>query len=456
MNKFLYEQLMNDLSKNLEYTINEAYNNTLLEQYNFKDFLNKSIEYCIKKLKDLPEDEVIDKKINQQLLIIKQIIINTIKEIQKTHGYKNAVIYVNEIKKQLTNIIKAGKKLTPKDFVKIIKNAALVTGLLTTVVLANIINTSLDEIKNGSKNIENIEQSYNTDYNIDDDALDIPLTTNDNNTVTTKTSNLKNAVPNNFGITPSKFDKAHNITMQPSKECVKFIQNDEVLCLFPYYATRKEKADGKITIGWGHVICDNWKSSTSAWYFPKNMSDKQKKQLKAQIIKLAKSNIIKISLVGTQNGKLVNVNKDSRMKDIITKQLAQEFFKQDILTADRRVKITLGKQKSAAGKFQNNSNIDDNVKNYCYYNQNIYDALISCAFNSGGMFQSTPIVSNLLKCRYDYSKNHIETGDFNVTMQSFKKGNGANTDRRTKEYYTFINKKGTLDNFDNVIKKLKI
>ena len=86
--KVLYEQLVYDISKQVKYQINEAYDNALLEEYGAKDLFTDVIKEASK-----------DTKILFKLL--RKFFIFVIERLQETNQYKKAEVIVTEYKKRV-------------------------------------------------------------------------------------------------------------------------------------------------------------------------------------------------------------------------------------------------------------------------------------------------------------------------------------------------------------------
>ena len=450
MNNFQQQQLLENISIQVHYAINEAYDNMLLEEYNIQPFIDTIIDQVIKVLKSAyktTKDAHIEKKLLKLCKILRKILILIIKEIKESEGYAKVKEFLNNLRKEIIKTIKNHNKLTPLELLRDIKTSLRAIGMFS----AGALTTYFNMAKNEMDQIDPETEITVKDLTLGNDSIKTNNTDSLSNNfdVSKKNISLLKALPQNFGTTPADYASKHECVMTPSKKCMDFIKDDEVLCLFPYYATKIEQKAGKVTIGWGHVICDNYKSD-KGWYFPKGMSAQRKKELKQQIRQMAQNNIIKISSVKYDaNGNKFNANKDKKMKNLISKVEAQSFFDSDIKTVDRRIKITLGITKSANNSFDLNRTINPNVKYYCYFNQDIYDLLSSCVFNCGALNQKNDIIITLTKCNYDKNTQAIRESDFNILKAKFKKA--INSDRRIKEVNTFIANNDILKKFSQIL-----
>jgi len=174
------------------------------------------------------------------------------------------------------------------------------------------------------------------------------------------------------------------------------------------------------------------------------MPNERCKEIRNTVLEYEKKGWIVRSECDTINGQNVNVKHHNNAKPIITKEEAEMFFKQDLQIANRRVLMTLGfiscdEDYDVVGK------INKNVAAYCYYNQNIYDLLVSCTFNTGVLQNKTNFSQRLQKCRFDEKANMINSDDFAYTFQAFC--TLSNPTRRADEYKHF-----GIDNTNKILK----
>lgn len=455
-NSQLYEQLMLNISNEVSYAINEAYDNALLESFNTKEFIDKVIDLAIKttfKTAKAINDANIPAKALKAARVTKKIIVLIAKDIQKSKGYAAVKDFLNALKERIKATIKKHNTLTIKQLLYDIKVVTIALGMFGSGYFAHVVQQAFSDI-NSMEKTEILANDKLADNDVDvtiedEDSVADPKV----DTTAIRPINQVVKAPGKLPVEYAKTLQGEAALMTPTTECTDFIKNDEVLCQIPYFATNIEKRAGMITIGYGHIICDNWKDPKSTWYFPSTISEARRKEIKATIIKMAKANQILISSVKVNSkGAKYNANVVKGAKDIITIDEANKFFKKDIEVADRRVRITLGITESANRKYNNNKLINSNVKYYCYYNQHIYDMLLSCAFNSGAWSDDVAFIKSLINCRYDKANNCINASDFDVTFKKFLKGNGRNIDRRFDEFTLFVkNQKNTLISFTNCI-----
>jgi len=240
------------------------------------------------------------------------------------------------------------------------------------------------------------------------------------------------------------FKDNERFQMKPTKACVKLIYNHEVPCMYPYYSNKTERAAGVITIGIGHVIFNG-----EDWILPKCLSPERRQKLKNDVIKYRKL-IVKSQC---ENG--VNKERAKGMPDLLTMDEALKIFQEDIDNADLRVRQTLGLKKCENSKYNVYGKINTNVGLYCYYNQNIYDALVAFTFNAGTLKNTIKLSERLQRCRYDEKMNRINDKDYAFTFEAYKEGNGYNLDRRADEYEAFKlgNTRQVLKIFSNEVHK---
>ncbi|WQJ53738.1 MAG: endolysin [Wendovervirus sonii] len=409
-NKILYEQLIHNINYAIYNELNEAYNNELFEEFNFKDFFDDTVQKA-KDTMNTVKDKTVEMKIDAAYKFVKRYIAGIIDKIKEQEGKEKAQQYINSLKVKLDELAKNAKAIQPRQIVNVAK--VLAGTVLSAVILTQIYNNANDKAE--TKYQDEFFKSHNIESTFVQNPFDIEY--------------------EQRMLLPADYFKDHDeYKMNPSKECVKFIYDHEVLCLYPYYATPNEKSGGKITIGVGHVIFDG-----TNWILPQCLSSERRMKLKNDIIKYKKL----IQRSKCENG--VNTAKSANMPNLLTKEEALKIFKEDIEKADTRVRQTLGLKSCGNEKYNVFGKINKNIGLYCYYNQNIYDALLSYTFNAGVLPNSLTFSKRLQNCRYDDVMNKINDEDFAYTFAAFKNGN--NPDRREKEY--------TLCNLGNISKILQ-
>ena len=208
----------------------------------------------------------------------------------------------------------------------------------------------------------------------------------------------------------NKFEHDKNFNFKSSNSAREFIKKHEMLLLYPYYANEAEEKQGKVTIGYGHVVLE----TDGALY--------------QQIQQLKKKGLIKQSFTrDRKTGKLILNPK--HVNPIITKAQANKLFLKDIKIEEDRAYKAL----------QDMPTDDDNVKCYMLYNQKIRDGLTSLCYNAGNLKHDkySFITKGLAKCRYDYKNQKINPGDYNVSFSYFKNIKD-NPNRRNEEYKLFF------------------
>ena len=238
-----------------------------------------------------------------------------------------------------------------------------------------------------------------------DDIIDFEevYTPDDKIVKTTEVNSTKNILPSDV------YKQDANYQFISSNDAREFIKKHEMCLLYPYYANAKEESEGKVTIGYGHVVL----KTDGAIY--------------TKIQKLKKQGKIKQSFVYDKKQKKLIIN-PNHCPTLITAAEANQLFLKDIKTAEDR-----------AFKAIKSMNTDDNVKCYMLYNQKIRDGLTSLCYNAGNLKQDkySFIKNGLANCRFDYNNNCINAGDYNVSFSMFKKIKD-NPNRRAEEYKRFF------------------
>ena len=238
-----------------------------------------------------------------------------------------------------------------------------------------------------------------------DDIIDFEevYTPDDKIVKTTEVNSTKNILPSDV------YKQDANYQFISSNDAREFIKKHEMCLLYPYYANAKEEAEGKVTIGYGHVVLE---------------SDGE---LYTTIQKLKKAKKIKRSFDYDKKQKKLVLNPNHCQK-LITSAKANQLFLKDIKIAEER-----------AYKAIKSMNTDDNVKCYMLYNQKIKDGLTSLCYNAGNLKHDkySFIKNGLANCRFDYKNNCINIGDYNVSFSLFKKIKD-NPNRRAEEYSKFF------------------
>lgn len=360
-NDYLYEQLMTRISYSIKYELNEAYENALLEEYDVKDLMSQIYNGASKGSKILYKQ-------------IKSLLVYLIEKLEKTNQYKKAQQILDEYKKRIQKYIDDNKKITPKKMLQILIAVLTIYG---GVSLVQDCKSVINKVKgNIEMNDSIIEEPIPTEW-LEDDF--------DNNQQVQK--------------------KASNF--QSSDMAKDFIKKHERLLLYPYYATQKEMKEGKVTIGYGHVVLP---------------SDGK---LYDKVQKLKKQGKITQSFI-MQNGEpVLNPN---HCQEIITAEEAYDIFLKDVKIAETRAKKTV-----------NDMNANKQVKEYILQNQSIMDGLTSMCYNAGYLKQSKYqfIKKGLNNCRYDSENNCINASDYDLTFSYFKNLK-QNNNRRQQEYELFF------------------
>ena len=394
-NNYLYEEMMQDIAVIVKHRINEAYDNQLLEEYGAKDIFN-----------DVMKEATKEGKIFYTHL--KKFIIYVIKKLQETNKYKQAEKMMNAYVQKIQKYINEHKKITPRRMLKITVTVLAIYGGVSMVQDCKSL------IKSLQNNVETYEQT----------TEDIPDTQQENITVdepedfvidvkdeAKQALSVKHVSQKDINNSPAnKFEHDKNFNFKSSDSAREFIKKHEMLLLYPYYANESEEKQGKVTIGYGHVVLE----TDGALY--------------QQIQQLKKKGLIKQSFTrDKKTGKLILNPK--HCKPIITKAQANKLFLKDIKIAEDRAYKAL----------QDMPTDDDNVKCYMLYNQKIRDGLTSLCYNAGNLKHDkySFITKGLAKCRYDYKNQKINSGDYNVSFSYFKNIKD-NPNRRNEEYKLFF------------------
>ena len=384
----LYEQLVYDISKQVKRQINESYDNALLEEYGAKDLFADIMKEANK------DTRILFNKLRKFLVFV-------IERLQETDQYKKADIIVNEYKKRVQKYINEHKEITPRRMFKIIITVLTIYGGVSLI----------QDCKHG---IQMIQQSFKQSEEVSNDSVYIEspddiidfeevYTPDDKIVKTTEVNSTKNILPSDV------YKQDANYQFISSNDAREFIKKHEMCLLYPYYANAKEESEGKVTIGYGHVVL----KTDGAIY--------------TKIQKLKKQGKIKQSFVYDKKQKKLIIN-PNHCPTLITAAEANQLFLKDIKTAEDR-----------AFKAIKSMNTDDNVKCYMLYNQKIRDGLTSLCYNAGNLKQDkySFIKNGLANCRFDYNNNCINAGDYNVSFSMFKKIKD-NPNRRAEEYKRFF------------------
>ena len=384
----LYEQIVYDISKQVKRQINESYDNALLEEYGAKDLFTDIMKEANK------DTRILFNKLRKFLVFV-------IESLQETDQYKKADIIVNEYKKRVQKYINEHKEITPRRMFKIIITVLTIYGG------ASLIQDCKHGIQMIQQSFKQAEEVSNDSVYIEspDDIIDFEevYTPDDKIVKTTEVNSTKNILPAEY------YKKDSNYEFISSDAAREFIKKHELCLLYPYYANAKEEAEGKVTIGYGHVVLE---------------SDGE---LYTKIQKLKKAKKIKRSFVYDKKQKKLVLNPNHCQK-LITTEKANQLFLKDIKIAEER-----------AYKAIKSMNTDDNVKCYMLYNQKIKDGLTSLCYNAGNLKHDkySFIKNGLANCRFDYKNNCINIGDYNVSFSLFKKIKD-NPNRRAEEYSKFF------------------
>lgn len=391
----LYEEMMSDISVIVKKKINEAYDNQLLEEYGAKDMFNDVMKEATK------EGKIFYKH-------LKQFVIYIIKKLQETNQYKKADKLMNAYVQKVQKYIDEHKKITPRRMLKItIAVLAMYGGV-------SMIHDCKQMIKSLQGNVETYEQKVEDVPDIQQENItveepeDFVVQVKDEAKEELSTKKVSTEDINN---SPAKrFEQDKNFNFKSSDNAREFIKKHEMLLLYPYYANEKEEKQGKVTIGYGHVVLE----TDGALY--------------QQVQQLKKKGLIKQSFVKDKKSGQAILN-PKHCKNIITKGQADKLFLKDIKIAEDRAYKAL----------QDMNTDDDNVKCYMLYNQKIRDGLTSLCYNAGNLKQDkySFITKGLAKCRYDYQTQKINPGDYNVSFSYFKNIKD-NPNRRNEEYKLFF------------------
>lgn len=384
----LYEQLVYDISKQVKRQINESYDNALLEEYGAKDLFTDIMKEANK------DTRILFNKLRKFLVFV-------IERLRETDQYKKADIIVNEYKKRVQKYINEHKEITPRRMFKIIITVLTIYGG------ASLIQDCKHGIQMIQQSFKQAEEVSNDSVYIEspDDIIDFEevYTPDDKIVKTTDVNSTKNILPSDV------YKQDANYQFISSNDAREFIKKHEMCLLYPYYANAKEESEGKVTIGYGHVVL----KTDGAIY--------------TKIQKLKKQGKIKQSFVYDKKQKKLIIN-PNHCPTLITAAEANQLFLKDIKTAEDR-----------AFKAIKSMNTDDNVKCYMLYNQKIRDGLTSLCYNAGNLKQDkySFIKNGLANCRFDYNNNCINAGDYNVSFSMFKKIKD-NPNRRAEEYKRFF------------------
>lgn len=384
----LYEDLISDISVIVKKEINEAYDNYLLEEYGLKDSFDSFKKDITQEGKDLYKD-------------IKKLLAFIIKKLQETNQYKKAEKISDEYKKRVQKYIDEHKKLTPQRLLKIIITILAIYG---SVSLVNDCRSLVNSIQH---NIDNQEQKYtiytDTLTNEEINNLEGPMSVPIDTTLSSKKNKIDIKKVNIADLPSTKFKHDKNYIFKSTRDAKNFIKSHENCLLYPYYATPDEEARGLVTIGYGHVIL-----KSDGDLYKKVQQMKKRKQITRSYV----------------NGQL---NK-KHAPNLINKVTADKFFEHDIKTAEQRAYNTIM-----------NMDVNQDIKCYMLYNQDIVDGMTSICYNAGQLKQDkySFIKKGLENCRYDYEHNCIHKGDYNVAFKYFKKIKD-NPERREQEYNKFF------------------
>lgn len=361
----LYEELISCISYSVKYELNEAYENALLEEYGFKEIMSQIYDGASKTSKVLFKQ-------------IRSLLIYLIERLEKTNQYKKAQKILDEYKKRIQKYIDDNKKITPKKMLQILIAVLTIYGGVSLVQdCKSVINKVKGNIEMNDSIIEEpipaewLEDGF---YNLADNKQDI---------------------------------KETSYSFQASDNAKKFIKKHERLLLYPYYATKKEMQEGKVTIGYGHVVLP-----TDGELYKKVQKLKAKGKITQSFI--------------MENGKpVLNPN---HCHEIITEKEAYDLFLNDVKIAERRAKKTIKDMDANA-----------HVKDFILRNQSIMDGLTSMCYNAGYLNQNKYqfIRKGLNNCRYDAKNKCINASDYDLTFSYFKNLK-QNNNRRQQEYKLFF------------------
>jgi len=418
----LYESIMNTVAPIVYKEINEAYDNMLLEKFEMKGFLDKVMEVSRMMMGKAKEADL-DEKTRKAYRICRKFIVKVIDKIDESKGQKAVMDFIDQLKRDFTEDLK-NHDLTPKQMFKEAKMIAIgLIGMASVATIYTEMNTELG-------------YAPNTDPSKEIAASD---------TISSHVEEVRDT------IRPYEYFRDTKRMMRPSQRCIDTLKKEEALSLVPYYVITKdvnEWKQGKLTIGYGHVICYNFRDTANNWVFPNTIPAKRQKEIKNAIMRGLKQGKIKESLCGTVNGELVNIN--THMDDVITREEAELFLKYDFVhNTDNRIRVAL----QLKDDMDVDEKIDKNVAAYCYYDQNIYDAMTCCIYNMGYLKGKYDFVKRLKRCRFDAATNRINAEDFAYTFEAFKtigKSERAKQ-RRHREYHAFDlgNLKKTLKDFND-------
>jgi len=88
-NRLLYESIISSIDRTIYSELNEAYDNMLFEEFNFKDVFNTAIQKT-KQATGAVKNAVTNAKINIAYRFIKKYIAGVVEEIKKTKGVEAA------------------------------------------------------------------------------------------------------------------------------------------------------------------------------------------------------------------------------------------------------------------------------------------------------------------------------------------------------------------------------
>lgn len=342
------EKLISDISDIICREINEAY---ILESYG----INESLDDIMSNASD--KTKTVYKK-------LKSVIAIAIQELNKNKEYSKAEKVASELKNRIQKYVKSHGKINANTLLRIVVTVIM---LYCSVAALNKCRAPLRDINNDIK-------------------AEIVV---------------KNKTP--FETLSSDTD----YQFSSSEDAHEFIKKHEQLRLYPYYASESEQKQGKVTIGYGHVVM------------------KQDGEIYNKIQKLKKEGKIKISYI-KKNGKTY-INPD-HCENIISEKEADKLFLSDIKDAEGKAYRTI-----------KNMNINKDVKAFMLYNQGIIDGFTSLCYNMGMIKQSkfSFITKGLQNCRYDFENNQINNGDYNTTFVMYKNIKDNNS-RRVEEYMKFF------------------
>ena len=374
-----YNILMESISKRIKYILDEEEINYIFEEFELID-----IKYSINE-----SNLSYSKEFNN----IRKRLVLGIKKIWKSKGAKKARELAKEYNERLGIWLKTNKSIScPRYFYIVVTCLSLYGGKV-------IVNDLYDTIKSIKQEISD-ERHIKNGESIDDDIF---IDINDSDEDIKK---LENSISS-----PSEFHKENpTLKLNASKKAINYIKRKEDLYLYPYYATKSEEAQGKVTIGYGHVITKNDN--------PKLISKIKQLQKEGKITRMWLH----------VNGKYI-IN-PTHAPEIITQREADELFAKDLDIAENRVKESLSFM-----------NLDQDVLYYILYNQDLFDALTSLCYNAGYLAKSNHtsnyrLMNGLKYCRFDKRKNKIVQSDFDLIIPKFKitYSNKALTQRRQEEY----------------------